>query len=108
MLDGQCGELIALTEEKTDRPQRARVDLEQGCKGCIEVAFGACMDDMSVQPKRPAATLALSAARRCWSTDISPPASTYSRMPCIVGSRAPGAKVLTRMRFGFRSGSAAT
>src|SRR5215470_15104944 len=52
MLDRQCGELIALTEEKTDRPQRARVDLEQGCKGCIEVAFGACIDDMSVQPKR--------------------------------------------------------
>lgn len=27
------------------------MDLEQGCKGCIEVAFAACMDDM--QPKRP-------------------------------------------------------
>jgi hypothetical protein len=53
MLDRQCGELIALAEEDTDRGQRARVDLEQGCKGCIEVAFGACMDDMSVQPKRP-------------------------------------------------------
>jgi hypothetical protein len=52
MLDRQCGELIALTEEK-HRGQRARVDLEQGCKGCIEVAFGACMDDMSVQPKGP-------------------------------------------------------
>jgi len=53
MLDRQCGELIALTEERTDRGQRTRVGLEEVAKGCIEVAFGACMDDMTVQ--RPGA-----------------------------------------------------
>lgn len=84
------------------------MDLEQGCKGCIEVAFGACMDDMSVQPKGPGGHIGAFSGTAMLVHDISPPASTYSRMPCIVGSRAPGAKVLTRMRFVFRSGSAAT
>src|SRR5262249_48177341 len=38
--------------------------------------------------------------------DIRPPASTYSRMPDNVGSRAPNATVLIRTRFVFINGSA--
>jgi hypothetical protein len=53
MLDRQCGELIALTEEERIGGSAPAWTWSKPCKGCIEVAFGACMDDMSVQPKRP-------------------------------------------------------
>jgi hypothetical protein len=113
MLDRQCGELIALTEEEQIGGSAPAWTWSKPCKGCIEVAFGACMDDMSVQPKRPGGHIgAFSGAAMLvhdvWSIGHQPTRFDILPKPCIVGSRALGAKVLTRMRFVFRSGSAAT
>jgi hypothetical protein len=53
ILDRQCGELIALTEEERIGGSAPAWAWRKVAKGCIEVAFGACMDDMTVQ--RPGA-----------------------------------------------------
>src|SRR6516225_8816170 len=75
--------------------------------------FVGCSTGMSLGfvPRRILSTN--SAARRYRSgmlgpKDIRPPASTYSRTPCMVGSRAPSASVLMRTRLVFMSGSAGT
>jgi len=53
------GDLIAPAGEErigTD-DQRARPESEQGRKGRIDIAFGACLDDMDLQSERAAGSL---------------------------------------------------
>ena len=53
MAERQCGELFAPAGEEcigADH-ERACSQLDQGCKDRIEVAFGARMQDMELQPE---------------------------------------------------------
>ena len=53
MADRQCGELFAPAIEEcigADH-ERACPQLDQGCEGRVEVAFGARMQDMELQPE---------------------------------------------------------
>ena len=53
MADRQCDELFAPADEEwigADH-ERAGSQLDQGCEGRVEVAFGACVQDMELQPE---------------------------------------------------------
>ena len=53
MSNRQCGELFKPATEECIGPnhEAARSQLDQVCEGCIEVTFGARIQDMEFQPK---------------------------------------------------------
>ena len=49
---GQCHELFALAEEEQVAPdeERAGVQVDEACEGGVDLAFGAGLEDLELQP----------------------------------------------------------
>lgn len=48
---GQCHELFALAEEEQVAPTRsAGVQVDEACEGGVDLAFGAGLEDLALQP----------------------------------------------------------
>ena len=49
---GQCHELFALAEGEQVAPdeERAGVQVDEACKGGVDLAFGAGLEDLELQP----------------------------------------------------------
>ena len=49
---GQCHELFALAEEEQVAPdeERAGVQVGEACEGSVDLAFGAGLEDLELQP----------------------------------------------------------
>src|SRR5262249_22076155 len=72
MLDRQCGELIALTEEKRIGGRAPAWTWGKVAKAASKLRSVLAWMTRACSPRVRAATLMLSAARRCWSTTFGP------------------------------------